>query len=140
MWQYWLIAAGIFFVGEMFTAGFLIFWLGIAALITMGVSFFVSNLIVQMTVFIIASVILIFATKPFVKKFINVKETKTNAFSIIGKRALVIKNIDSVNENGQIKVNGETWTAIGENDDKIEKGTEVEVVSINGVKAVVKPI
>lgn len=140
MWQYWLIAAGIFFVGEMFTAGFLIFWLGIAALITMVVSFFVSNLIVQMTVFIIASVILIFATKPFVKKFIHVKETKTNAFSIIGKRALVIKNIDSVNENGQIKVNGETWTAIGENDDKIEKGTEVEVVSINGVKAVVKPI
>lgn len=140
MWQYWLIAAGIFFVGEMFTAGFLIFWLGIAALITMVVSFFVSNLIVQMTVFIIASVVLIFATKPFVKKFVHVKETKTNAFSIIGKRALVIKNIDSVNENGQIKVNGETWTAIGENDDKIEKGTEVEVVSINGVKAVVKPI
>lgn len=140
MWQYWLIASGIFFVGEMFTAGFLIFWLGIAALITMVVSFFVSNLIVQMTVFIIASVVLIFATKPFVKKFVHVKETKTNAFSIIGKRALVIKNIDSVNENGQIKVNGETWTAIGENDDKIEKGTEVEVVSINGVKAVVKPI
>ena len=140
MWQYWLIAAGIFFVGEMFTAGFLIFWLGIAALITMVVSFFVSNLIVQMTVFIIASVILIFATKPFVKKFVHVKETKTNAFSIIGKKALVIKNIDPVNENGQIKVNGETWTAIGKNDDKIEKGTEVEVVSINGVKAVVKPI
>lgn len=140
MWQYWLIAAGIFFVGEMFTAGFLIFWLGIAALITMVLSFFVSNLVVQMTVFIIASVILIFATKPFVKKFVHVKETKTNAFSIIGKKALVIKNIDPVNENGQIKVNGETWTAIGENDDKIEKGKEVEVVSINGVKAVVKPI
>lgn len=140
MWQYWLIAAGIFFIGEMFTAGFLIFWLGIAALISMVVSFFVSNLIVQMTVFIIASVVLIFATKPFVKKFVHVKETKTNAFSIIGKKALVIKNIDSVNENGQIKVNGETWTAIGKNDDKIEKGTEVEVVSINGVKAVVKPI
>lgn len=140
MWQYWLIAAGIFFIGEMFTAGFLIFWLGIAALISMVVSFFVSNLIVQMTVFIIASVVLIFATKPFVKKFVHVKETKTNAFSIIGKKALVIKNIDSVNENGQIKVNGETWTAIGENDDKIEKGTEVEVISINGVKAVVKPI
>ena len=67
------------------------------------------------------------------------KETKTNAFSIIGKKALVIKNIDSINKSGQIKVNGEVWSAIGKNDDKIEKGTEVEVVSINGVKAVVKP-
>ena len=64
---------------------------------------------------------------------------KTNAFSIIGKKALVIKNIDSINKSGQIKVNGEVWSAIGKNDDTIEKGTEVEVVSINGVKAVVKP-
>ncbi len=139
MWHYWLIAAGIFFVGEIFTAGFLIFWLGIAALIAMVVSFFIPNLTVQMVVFIISSIILLLATKPLIKKFMHVKETKTNAFSIIGKKALVIKNIDSINKSGQIKVNGEVWSAIGKNDDKIEKGTEVEVVSINGVKAVVKP-
>ena len=29
MWQLWLIVAGIFFVGEIFTVGFLIFWLGV---------------------------------------------------------------------------------------------------------------
>ena len=139
MWHYWLIAAGIFFVIEIFTAGFLVFWLGIAALIAMIVSFFIPNLTIQMIVFIIFSIILLLATKPLIKKFMNVKETKTNAFSIIGKKALVIKNIDSINKSGQIKVNGEVWSAIGKNDDTIEKGTEVEVVSINGVKAVVKP-
>ncbi len=139
MWHYWLIVAGIFFVIEIFTAGFLVFWLGIAALIAMIVSFFIPNITIQMVVFIIFSIILLLATKPLIKKFMNVKETKTNAFSIIGKKALVIKNIDSINKSGQIKVNGEVWSAIGKNDDTIEKGTEVEVVSINGVKAVVKP-
>ena len=139
MLHYWLIVAGIFFVIEIFTAGFLVFWLGIAALIAMIVSFFIPNITIQTIVFIIFSIILLLATKPLIKKFMNVKETKTNAFSIIGKKALVIKNIDSINKSGQIKVNGEVWSAIGKNDDTIEKGTEVEVVSINGVKAVVKP-
>ena len=31
MWMFWLIATGIFFVIEIFTVGFLIFWLGIAS-------------------------------------------------------------------------------------------------------------
>lgn len=139
MWHYWLLAAGIFFVAEMFTAGFLIFWLGIAAFITMVVSFFISNLIVQTVVFVVASVVLILATKPFVKKFMDVKPTKTNAFSIIGKKAIVIKDIDSINNGGQIKVDGQVWSAVGKNDIKIEKGTEVEVLCIDGVKTVVKP-
>ena len=39
MWQFWLIASGIFFIVEIITVGFLVFWLGIAALITMCVSF-----------------------------------------------------------------------------------------------------
>ena len=33
MWMFWLIATGIFFVGEMATTGFLIFWLGIGIMI-----------------------------------------------------------------------------------------------------------
>lgn len=71
MWQYWLIAAGIFLIAEIITTGFFVFWLGIGALIAMCVSFFVDNLIIQMVVFLVSSVILIFATKPFVKKFLG---------------------------------------------------------------------
>lgn len=140
MWHYWLIAAGIFFIAEALTAGFLIFWLGISALITMCVSFFVSDLIIQTVVFIICSVILIFATKPFVKKFMNIKETKTNVFSLIGKKAIVTKDIDSINSVGQIKVDGQIWSAEGEHSKNIETGTQVEILKINGVKAIVRPI
>ncbi len=140
MWQYWLIAAGIFFVGEIFTVGFLIFWLGVASLIAMVVSFFISNLIIQMTVFIISSVILILSTKPFVKKFMEKEILITNAFSLIGKKAIVIQEIDNVKGTGQIKVGGETWSAMCENDKIIPVDAEVKILKIEGVKAIVQQI
>lgn len=141
MWQYWLIAAGIFLIAEIITTGFFVFWLGIGALIAMCVSFFVDNLIIQMIVFLVSSVILIFATKPFVKKFLGSnKKTETNAFSIIGKKALVIKDIDNIDGKGQIKVDGEIWSAESANASNLEKGTEVKILKIDGVKAIVEPI
>ena len=140
MWQVWLIIAGLFFVGEIATVGCLIFWFGIGALIAMIVSFFTSNIIIQTTIFVISSTILIFATKPFVKKFADVKKTNTNVYSIIGKKALVIKTIDPIHSVGQIKINGEVWTAESENNQVIDEGSEVEILEIKGVKAIVKPI
>lgn len=41
---------------------------------------------------------------------------------------------------GQIKVNGEVWSAIGLDDMNIPQGTEVEIKEIKGVKAIVAPI
>lgn len=140
IWYIWLILAGIFLIIEIFTLGFLVFWLSVGALLTMFVSFFTQNIIIQMSVFVVSSTILIFATKPFVKKFAKTKTIKTNAFSIVGQNGIVIKDIDSINSKGQIKVDGEVWSAVGKNDINIETGTEVEIVEIKGVKAIVTPL
>ena len=138
MWQIWLIIAGIFFVGEIFTLGFLIFWFGIGALFAMFTSFFTTNIVIQTTVFIITSTVFIFLTKPFVKKFLDVKKTNTNVFSIIGKKAIVIQEINPLHSLGLIKLNGEIWSAESENNEIIKKGSEVEISEIRGVKAIVK--
>ena len=140
MWQIWLIIAGVCLIGEIMTTGFLVFWLSIGALLSMIVSFFTDNVIIQTAVFVISSAILIFATKPFVKKFAKTKDVKTNAYSIIGKNGIVTADIDSINSKGQVKVDGETWSAVGKDDIDIQKGTEIEVLEIKGVKAIVKPI
>ena len=141
MWKIWLIASGIFFIIEMFTIGFLIFWLGIGALIAMVVSFFVENIIVQTTVFVISSALLILATKPLVNKFTKKDNVvSTNVYSIIGKKAIVIEDIDWTTGKGQIKTQGEIWSAKTNEQIKIPKGSKVEIVSIEGVKAYVKPI
>ena len=142
MWHYWLIAAGLFLIAEIIIPGFLVFWLAIGSLIAMVISFFIPNIIIQMEVFIVSSTILIFATKPLVKKFVRDydKSTKTNVFSMIGKHAIVVKSINSKNELGQIKVDGEIWSAESVDCSCIEQGTEVEILKINGVKAIVRPI
>ena len=141
MWQIWLIISGVCLVVEIMTVGFLVFWLAIGALFAMITSFFTDNLIVQTAVFVISSAILIFATKPFVKKFASGKNSvKTNVYSIIGKVGIVTKNINSIESTGQVKVDGELWSAVGENDIDIEKDTEVKVVKVDGVKLVVSPV
>ena len=139
MWQIWLIIAGVCLIAEIITTGFLVFWLSIGALISMVVSLFTDNIFIQTAVFVISSAILIFATKPFVKKFAKTKNVKTNAFSIIGQNGIVTKDIDSINSKGQVKIDGETWSAVGKDDMDIPKGTEIEVLEIKGVKAVVAP-
>ncbi len=138
MWQYWLILSGIFFIGEIITVGFLLFWFGVAGLISMIVSFFTSNLIIQMAVFVISSVILIFATKPLVKKVSNSKTIETNASSLIGKKAIVIQDINNLNNVGQVKLGGEIWSAQSDDGSVIDANSEVEVVRIDGVKLIVK--
>ena len=138
MWHVWLIIAGLFFIGEAITVGFLVFWLGVGALFAMITSFFTSNIIIQTSVFVVSSIVLIFATKPLVKKFLDVKPTKTNVFAIVGKKALVIKEIDPIHSTGQIKINGEVWSAITDSNEIIPEGSEVEILEIKGVKALVQ--
>lgn len=140
MWQIWLIASGIFFICEIITVGFLVFWLGVGALIAMLVSFFTSNIIVQMSVFVISSGLLIFATRPLVNKISKKDVVPTNVYSLIGKKAVVTEEIDWVTGKGQIKFEGEVWSAKSKEQINIPAGSEVEIVSIEGVKAFVKPL
>ncbi len=138
MWYLWLIAAGIFFIIEIATVGFLIFWLGIGALFAMVASFFTDNLLIQTTVFVISSSALIPLTKPIVNKYFDDGKTiATNAYSLIGKVGIVTTEINTLNSTGQVKVNGEIWSAKADED--IKQGTEVKILKIDGVKLIVKP-
>lgn len=141
MWVFWLIAAGVFFIIEMATIGFLVFWLGIGALLAMVTSFVTDNIIIQSVVFLVSSTLLLVFTRPLVNKFIKVpKEVKTNAYSIIGKKGIVISKINNIEGNGQVKIDGDVWSAKSVDDTDIPKDTEIEIVEIDGVKAVVKKV
>ena len=142
MWQVWLIIAGVCFIIEMATVGFFVFWFGIGALLSMLISIFCpENILLQSIVFVVSSVILLFLTKPLVDRFTRKdKKVETNAYSIIGKKGIVIQDINSTYGIGQVKISGEVWSAKSYDNDIIKKGSQIEVVKIEGVKAVVKPI
>ena len=104
----------------------------------MLVSFFTDSLVIQIAVFAGTSTLFILFTKPLLQKFMKKdKNVVTNAFTIVGKKALVVKDINSTLGTGQIKVEGQVWSAKPETEETIEKGTEVLILSIDGVKAVV---
>ena len=140
MWQIWLIAAGVFLILEIFTMGFLVFWLSIGCVLSALISLITDSLIIQTAVFVFSSGLLIFATKPLVKKFAEKDNAKTNVYSLAGKKAIVIEDIDWVSGTGQIKFEGQVWSAKTLEQVNIEKGTEVEIEKIEGVKAFVKPL
>lgn len=139
MWQFWIIIAGLFFIIEMLTTGFLVFWFGIGSLIAMIVSLFTTNIVIQTTIFVLSSTILLFFTRPLVNKFAkNSTNVQTNAYSIIGKKGIVTKEIDPISGKGQVKVGSEVWSAKTLGNENIKEGSEVEIKEIDGVKAIVE--
>ena len=89
MWLVWLIIAGVLFVGEILTSGFLLLWFAIAAVIAMLVSFITTNLFIQVLVFVVISILLLIFTRPLLTKYVKSNNTITNSNAIIGKMALV---------------------------------------------------
>jgi len=139
MWLNWLLIAGFFLVLEIFTTGFLVFWFGIAALIALLFSLFIPNIIAQITIFLISSIVLLFLTRKLFNT-VTPPTIKTNAFAIEGKTGKVIRDINPTEGTGQVKVGGEVWAAKSYNDEPILKNTEITVEKIDGVKAIVIPI
>jgi len=141
MWSFWLITAGIFFFIELSTSGFLVFWLGLSAIISMIVSFFTASIGIQTAVFVGASILLIISTRPLLNKLLKSKENTTiptNIYGIIGKKGIVVEDINDIDYTGKVKVAGELWSATSSED--LVKGTKIEVTEVNGVKLKVKPI
>ena len=139
MWKFWLIVSGICIIIESFTLGFFVFWFSIGALFALIASFFTTNILIQSTIFVISSSALLLFTKPLIKKFVKTPASKpTNVYGIIGKEGIVLEDINTLNSTGKVNVNGELWSAIA--DTNIEKGSNVKVLSVNGVKLKVEKI
>ena len=103
MWYIWLILAGIFAIAEIITPSFLIIWLSAGSLCSMVTSFFTDNLVIQIAVFVISSAIFIFFTRPLAKKLTKKdKDVVTNAFAIVGKKAVMGSSIFALNRSTSV--------------------------------------
>ncbi len=142
MWLIWLILSGAFLIGEIFTVSFLLFWFGIGAFLALLTSLVTDSILIQIIVFAISTTLMIIFMKPLVKKFFKENnEVKSNTDSLIGKNGIVVKEINNVESKGQIKVNGELWSAFSDNfSEIIEVGSTVCIEDIKGVKLKVKKI
>ncbi len=136
----WLIVFVVFAAVELSTMGLTCIWFSVGALAACIASLITDNWIIQMIVFIVVTILVLIFLRPIAIKYINNKAEKTNVDSIIGKTGKVITEIDNINAAGMISLNGVEWTARSVDNNNIEKGALVEVVSVEGVKVIVKKI
>ena len=92
---------------------------------------------VQILIFLILSTVLLFLTRPVLIKKMKIGTEKTNSDGLIGKKALVVKQITEF-EKGEIKINGTIWSAKSEDSSLIPENSQCEILRIEGVTAIVR--
>lgn len=135
----WLIVAVAFGIAELMTTSLTLVWFSIGALVLMVLSTFIESVIIQIALFAAISItLLVTFTKYFVDKDKTFKYN-TNLQGIEQKTGVVKVEILPY-ATGIVTLTGEDWTAISDSNEKIEAGQLVNVIRIEGVKLVVKPI
>lgn len=135
----WAVLIVFFTLVEAFTLGLTSIWFAVGALAALIASAFGFNFVVQFISFIVVAVILLIYTRPVARKVFKVGQNKTNVDALIGKKGYVIKSI-LPKEVGQVKLNGQVWTAKGEEHETYNVDEEVEVLAIEGVKLIIKKV
>ncbi len=139
LYIYWLVLFVVFVVFEIITLGLTTIWFAGGALISFVLSLFQVDLWIQITVFLVVSVLLLLITRPYAKKFINKGVVKTNVDEMTGKIGKVTEEINNNGFTGHVNINGMDWTARSEDSNKlISKDKLVVVQRVEGVKLIVK--
>ena len=138
MTVFWLIAFIVFAVGEGVTVGLVSIWFAIGALGGMATAALGGGLWIQITVFLGLSALSLLLFKPLSKKMFLNKVARTNADRVLGETALVTETVDNALAKGQVRVDGQIWSARSAHDVVIPEGTEVRVLRIEGVKVIVE--
>lgn len=140
MQYFWLALLIIFIVVEAATVGLVSIWFAGGALVAMFFAMAGAEAVWQDVSFLVVSGLLLVLTRPFVKKHLLKKRTKTNYQSVIGEVAKVIETVDNYNQTGAAFVDGKEWTARStRNEVVLSQGTLACVVAIEGVKLMLEP-
>ena len=138
LWWVWMIVAAAFTVGEIFTAGFFLLWFGIGAAAAGVLALLGFGAGWQLLAFVALSLILFAASRRFAEKWTETQPSGFGVDRLIGKRGVVLEEIDNVKGTGHIKVEREQWRADSETGEVVPEGTVVEVVRIDGTHLVVR--
>jgi len=132
----WVLIAILCGAVEIFSSGFWFLWLAIAALLVAGAAAagILTGLPAQLLVFSIITLVLIVFTRPLLMKAVKSNDTVSNVKALIGQQGMALSPISPMSF-GQVKVNGEIWTATSK--EYIEENIRVVVIGIDGVKLVV---
>jgi membrane protein implicated in regulation of membrane protease activity len=138
IWWLWMGLAAIFIIGEIFTEGFFLLWFGVAAALAGILAIFDVGPVWQWAVFVVASGLLFAVSRRFADRFTHKQPPGIGADRLIGRRGVVLEEIDNTLNVGKVRIDKEEWRAESDTGDNIEPGALVEVVRLEGTHAVVR--
>ncbi len=138
-WVLWVVAAGVFGVGEMLTTSFFLAPFAIGAGLAAIAEAASAGELVAWIVFVLASVLSLAVLRPIARSHMQTPpHIRTGSAALVGGDATVLERIANAEGVGCVKIGGEIWTARSYDDDQvIEAGTRVQVVQIKGATALV---
>src|SRR3954464_3229460 len=136
-WVIWVFAAAVLAAGEIFTLGFFLGPIAIAAALSAIVAAIGLPVEVQVAVFLVASVASLAFIRPIAKRHMRTPaRLRSGTAALVGTQALVLER--GGRDCGQGKSGGEIWTARAyDEDDVFEPGARVDVMKIEGATALV---
>lgn len=136
-WVWWAIAAVGLGIVELLTVDFIFLMLALAALCAALASALGAPLVVQVAVFAVVALLLLFLVRPWAKAHLarSTPNVHTNAMSLVGMNAVVTHALEG--DNGRVRLDGEIWSARTASGACLPVGTAVTVTSIDGATAIV---
>lgn len=130
----------LFLVLEGSTVALVSLWFAVGSLAAIVAALLGASLGVQVGIFLAVSGVLLALLRPFLRKYIAPSIQKTNVDSLVGRECPVTEDIQNLQSQGQVKVNGMVWSARSTDGRQIPKGTVVRIDRIEGVKLLVSPV
>ena len=140
LWWVWMILAAAFIVGEIFTAGFFLLWFGIGAAAAGALALFGFGAAWQWGAFVLLSIVLFLVSRRFAEKVSKKQPPGIGADRFIGKKGVVLEEIDNDRNTGRVRIEKEEWRADSETGEVIQEGRRVEVAKLAGTHLIVKPL
>ena len=141
-WIIWLIVFVVMLIIEAATTALATVWFAAGALVAMIMDLCGAphnlQIIVMAAVSVVTFVICMIWIRPKLESLRRANVQRTNADRLIGMEGVVIVPVDPVEGKGQVKVEGQVWSAKAEN--SINEGTKVKIRAIEGVKLIVDPV
>lgn len=135
----WLILAVVFFIAEAISFQLVSIWFAVGAIAALITQLAGGDLSLQCILFVAVTTICLIATRPIIRK-IKKKTVSTNFDRILEQEAVVLEEINSIQNTGQVKIAGSVWSARSVDDSVIPKDSLVKVEKIEGVKLLVTQI
>lgn len=135
---FWLMLGITLAIIEATTVQLVAIWFSLGAVVTIIPALMDAPMWVQLFVFVAVSALAMLGTRPFVKRFLSVKQERTNADRVIGQTGVVLQEIDNDKAQGRVSVMGLDWSARSVDNTDIQVGTKVSILAIEGVKLIVQ--